>query len=338
MKPKISVIIPCYNVEKYIKRCMESIVNQTLGIENLQIILVNDSSTDDTLKILYDYEKIYTNNIYIINLPQNMGQGYARNEGLNYADAQLIYFMDSDDWIELDCLEKMINKLNQYECDIVMCKNDRPSDEDDITIGKVEEDKIFFIDDIEKRKNFLSYYRFDIVCWNKLIKKSILIENNILFPEGLKFEDNFWGYLLFFYVKRIYILEDCLYHWFYNPNSTVTSGKHILDRTDVQILLLNECRRRGLTCEFKEEIEYNFYEKFFIETIFFLLKYNIISIKLLSGLKDMLKLSINNICENFHYKYNDLSSKSNVESIIRKLYECKIDKKLIDEVMNEFSK
>lgn len=302
MKPKISVIVPCYNVEKYIERCMNSIINQTIGIRNLQIILVNDSSTDDTLRILYTYEKKYRDNILIIDLPQNMGQGYARNEGLSYAEAQFIYYMDSDDWIELDALEKMFYKIIKYECDMVICKNDRPVNENKINVGRTGQDKLIYINDIEERKKFLSYYRFDIVCWNKLIRRSVLVDNNIYFPEGLKFEDNFWGYLLYFYVKKIYVLEECLYHWFFNTNSTVVSGKFILDRTDVQILLLDELRKRGFILDFKDEIEYNFYQKFFVETIFFLIKYNIVSIKVLKSLKNMLNSYNNNLKENLLYE------------------------------------
>lgn len=93
MKPLISIIIPCYNVEKYIDRCLESVVNQTIGIENLEVLCVNDASTDGTLNKLHSWERRYPNEIAVITYEVNQRQGGARNIGMKYANAEYFGFI-----------------------------------------------------------------------------------------------------------------------------------------------------------------------------------------------------------------------------------------------------
>ena len=94
MKRKISIIIPCYNVEKYVTRCIKSIINQSYGIENMDIILVNDGSKDNTIAIINGFGQKYPENIRVINMPINRGLGAARNIGLDFAEGDYIMFID----------------------------------------------------------------------------------------------------------------------------------------------------------------------------------------------------------------------------------------------------
>ena len=110
-QPLISIIVPCYNVEQYIDRCLDSIVKQTIGFNNLQVIVVNDASTDGTLEKLIQWEKQYPQNILIITYDVNIKQGGARNRGLQYADAEYIGFVDADDWIEPEMYEELYNAV-----------------------------------------------------------------------------------------------------------------------------------------------------------------------------------------------------------------------------------
>ena len=103
--PKVSVIIPVYNTEKYLRKCLESVINQTL--KDIEIICINDCSTDDSLKILND---IKDERLKILNLPQNSGVSFARNRGIDEAKGEYISFVDSDDFIAPDFLEKLYNK------------------------------------------------------------------------------------------------------------------------------------------------------------------------------------------------------------------------------------
>ena len=143
MKPKISIILPCYNVEKYIKRCAKSLIEQSIGIENLELIFVNDASADLTLSMLAEIEQEYPNASLVINMPENRKQGAARNIGLQYANADYIGFVDYYDWIEPNMYEKLYLKMNEYNCDLASCYpfEDYP---DGRSIGRATGDDVFF--------------------------------------------------------------------------------------------------------------------------------------------------------------------------------------------------
>lgn len=123
MKPLISVIIPCYNTAKYLPQCMASLEKQTIGLEKLQLIFVDDSSTDDgnTWEQILEFEKKHPNEVLALQLAENRCQGGAKNAGLEYAVADYIGFVDSDDWIELDMYQKLYECMIRHECDAVDC-------------------------------------------------------------------------------------------------------------------------------------------------------------------------------------------------------------------------
>jgi glycosyltransferase involved in cell wall biosynthesis len=332
MDYKISIIIPCYNVEAYLKRCLNSIVNQTMGVEALQLILVNDASTDTTLNIMKEYEDKYPDNILIITYENNMGQGYARNVALDYAVASYIGYIDSDDYIELDMYEKMYEKIISYSCEVVICRNDRPFEENEAKNGITGNDALYIFDTDDQRRIFLTYFRDNVMCTNKLISKDLLIDNNIIFPENIKFEDNYWGFLLLLHINSVYILEECLYHWYYNTNSTVTSGKAILDRSGVQVLLLDECKKRSFFDKYRDEIIYNFYERSFVEPIFYLYNYNCINIDIIKKLKMILLKVCPEFTETSYYKNESVITRFACEAEIRKFIENDVTMDLMDEV------
>ena len=109
--PYLSIIIPCYNAVNYIDRCMECLRNQTIGFENLQVILVNDGSTDFTLGKMLFYENMFPEQMVVINCEENRGQGAAKNTGLNYAQADFVAFLDVDDVIAESFYEKLYKKI-----------------------------------------------------------------------------------------------------------------------------------------------------------------------------------------------------------------------------------
>ena len=130
---KISIIIPCYNVEKYIDKCMNSILNQTIGIENLEIILVDDKSTDNTVERLKQYEVAYPEQIMLILCEKNGRQGTARNIGMSYATGEYISFVDSDDWIRKDMYEILMTLIEETNADIVQF-DFKPGEEGELDI------------------------------------------------------------------------------------------------------------------------------------------------------------------------------------------------------------
>lgn len=263
MDKLISIIIPCYNVEKYIGRCFESLLKQTIGFDKLEIIMVDDRSTDHTWERLIAIEAEYPESVMIIHCDENGHQGRARNIGLQYASAPYVGYVDSDDWIEPDMYEKMYERITAYKCDIVMCQNWRDTAfSDQLLAPKLtgNADRMLEIDTVEKRRTFIACGSIGYGVWDKLFTRDFLIQNNIFFPEGLAYEDHFFATLLYFYAKKIYIIEERLYHYYVNPASTVLSpnASHHFDILTVDKMMWSECENRGFLARYRKELEYQF--------------------------------------------------------------------------------
>lgn len=262
---KISVIIPCYNVENLIDRCLEAVRVQTIGMDSLEIICVDDASTDGTWEHLQKWEQRFPEQIMLVRCDENGRQGTARNIGLDYATSSWIAFLDSDDWIEYDYFEKLYNIAQMGSFDMVVCKWDRDQSDEltyfsDRLSDTGKKSRAMKIDSCEKRKTFFHIQPLGFSAWCKLIRRDFLIDNRIFFPEGLAYEDTFWGPLIHMCVKSVYILEEKLYHYYVNPVSTVLlkEADYHLDLLTVQTMLWNEWKLRNLFCDFKEELEYEF--------------------------------------------------------------------------------
>ena len=286
---KITVILPCYNVGLYLERCLDSIINQEIGYENLQIIAVNDGSVDNTLDVLLQYEQRYTDNMCVINLEENKGLSYARNLAMQYAVADYIMFIDADDWIEPDMLQRMWQVSTELNTDAVMCINDRPTCVEEAKRMQGENDLYLCPQTIEERKELFCILESNVAAWAKLIKKSVLVDHEIDFPEGYAFEDNYWTYLLYLSIKDIYVINETLYHWYFNPKSTVNSGVKYLDIIPVGEKLLEQVQARGLYESYREEIEFSYYRVVFVNTIFNAFRFGHISVGLVNCLKSIVR-------------------------------------------------
>lgn len=269
MKKKVSIIIPCYMVEQYIDRCMNSLLNQTIGLEHLELILVNDASPDHTLDRLLYYESRYPDSILVINSDTNLKQGGARNLGLSYASADYIGYVDPDDWVEVTMFEKLYDKAISYDCDVVTCACKRVFSE--VTpMGRTgREDGFYVIEDIPTRKDLLMSGMGNGGVWSRLFKRSFLIDNHIYFPEHLSYEDNFFSCLVHMYCARLYFLEEYLYHYFVNYNSTVAkpNSPHHFDRLTVELMKLEELKIRGLFESYYDEHEFSFLSIYYFNTL-----------------------------------------------------------------------
>lgn len=268
----ISIIIPCYNVEQYVDRCFNSLLNQTIGIEHLEIIFVDDCSTDATWEQLVALEASCPDSVIIVHCDENGRQGKARNIGLSYASAPYIGFVDADDWVEPDMYEKLYHKLQEHNCDMAMCQNWRDSAKAGQVLAPKKTgiaDRVLNIDTVEKRKLFLACSSIGFGVWDKLYKAEVLFENEIYFPENLAYEDHYFSILLYFYAKRVYILEERLYHYFVNEQSTVLSANasHHFDILTVDSILWDECERRGFMRNFRREMEYQFLSLCYLASI-----------------------------------------------------------------------
>lgn len=254
---KISVIIPVHNGADYITDCINSITNQSIGKENLEIIIVNDASTDNTYEQLMLLEKKYSEILLIINLEQNVGVGAARNIGLIYASANYIGFVDSDDYVEYHMYETLYSKIAHYECDLVVCRAKKHllDDRFNISMGRTNKDDNFIIiNNSEDRKRLLNM-NISMAVWNKLYRRELLINNQIYFPEGLIYEDIFFSELVKHYANKIYICEEYLYHYIERKNSLSNNSSDWVKRLHrfwIEEFKLDELKKRDLYDSYKD--------------------------------------------------------------------------------------
>jgi len=271
MKPKISIIIPCYNVEKYISMCIESLLNQTIGLENLELIFVNDASTDTTLAILLEYEKKYSQNMMVINLSSNMKQGGARNIGIQYSTADYIGFVDSDDWIELNMYETLYNIVDKCMPDVVNCGMIRNYED-----GGSTKIKINFPEEFQVKKSIIEggdeFPQLVGGVYTKIYKKSIILNNNVWFPERIVYEDNYWGAIISLYIKSVVYVNEHMYHYRENLTSTTLKRNDYshFDRLGIEIMKINKYKELGVFDKFYNRFENKFLHLYFINTLFFM--------------------------------------------------------------------
>lgn len=213
--PLISVVVPVYNVEKYLRQCIDSILSQTYM--NLEIILVDDGSRDSSGSICDEYAKI-DNRIVVLHKP-NGGLSSARNAGIDIAKGEYIGFVDSDDWIEHDMYERLFDSICESGADIAVCGLFREY-RDRAVRCSVNGNKVYRPD--EAVGKLLENSDFQDHAWTKLYKKSLWSE--IRYPLGRYYEDMLTTYKLFLQSYKIVLINQCLYHYRQRKGSIVRNG------------------------------------------------------------------------------------------------------------------
>lgn len=214
MRKKISVIVPCFNVEEYLEDCLNSLVKQTI-FDDLEIVCIDDGSTDSTLKILEQYKFKYSNIIVVSQ--DNQGQSSARNAGLKLATGKYIGFIDSDDIINEVYYENLVETIEKHQADLVVCKLVTLYDNGSVDETNARE---YMVDDFvkidsnfdDKIKLFLND-KLSVSPCNKLIKRSILQANNISFSVGLYNEDMESGFDIIEASNAIVKCEESIYYY-----------------------------------------------------------------------------------------------------------------------------
>lgn len=226
---EVSIIIPIYNAEKYLKRCLDTVVNQTF--KSLEIILINDGSTDDSLRIMNEYKGNY-NNVEIIN-QENSGQGEARNKGVSIAKGEYITFADADDWLSENYVEVLYDAIKKNNADISVCNMimvmSRTFNEiKSVKFPRAELNGDNAVRDLLQDKELKSY------PWGKLYKKSIFIQNNIMFPARMFYEDLAIIFQAFYYSSKVTLVNEYCYYYFQSEDSSTRAPnpKTIYDRLE----------------------------------------------------------------------------------------------------------
>jgi len=202
---KISVIVPIYNLEGYLEECLNSIINQTL--QNIEIILINDGSTDNSIRIMKKYER-NDSRIKIIN-QVNIGQGGSRNVGIKHSSSEYLMFIDGDDTIEANMCEILYNIINTKQSDIATCRYRRIKEDGTFTNQLSKEISSSF--NIDYFKDILSL-KYPSVTWNAIYKRELFIKNNLYFPN-MYYEDIAFIFKLFFFSKSVTFTNEVLYNW-----------------------------------------------------------------------------------------------------------------------------
>lgn len=241
---KVSIIIPVYNVEKYISRCIESVINQTYS--NIEIIIVNDGSPDNSLSICESYAKKDKRIKIITKL--NQGLGEARNTGLENVTGKYVLFVDGDDYIETTLVEKVVYYAITYNADFVRFHNYR----EDIKSGKLYiphnclSEGIYYEDDILNKiikpiigvlpsQTNLNFVGMSV--WRNLYKASIIIDNKLKFVSERIYisEDVIFNLNYFLKSKKAYVCSEPLYHYIVNENSL--TAKFNPDRFEKEVIM-----------------------------------------------------------------------------------------------------
>ena len=220
---KVSIIIPVYNVSDYIEGCISSVMRQTYT--NIECIIVDDATPDDSIekckRLIANYQGSI--NFEIIHQEKNRGQSAARNKGIDLATGEYVYFLDSDDEITPDCIEKLMAPLmkdptiEMAEGNFVWIKKagEFPKPVIDIPVPE---------GDYKTYENVRECYLADRMpyVWNKLIRKSFLNQNQLIFKEGILWEDVLWLHFFAKKLRHIYLLPDVTYLYYRRPHSTTT--------------------------------------------------------------------------------------------------------------------
>lgn len=260
--PKVSIIIPVYNTEKYLPECLDSLLKQSLT--EIEIICFNDASTDSSLEILQRYAE-KDNRIVIINSPINVKQGSGRNEGIRASRAPFIMFVDPDDWVAPNFVEK-------YYLTAVNTNSDIVTGNYVSVMGSQREEMRFWTQedysstDKIKALNLKCYVPF---CMN-IYRRELFFQNHLFFPEYIQLgEDRVLASALFLAAKKIAKIEDCLY--FYRHHSESTSRKKDLSKFYMIIftplMTLQICRNIDKNNRFEKEINYQFIDQYYRQNI-----------------------------------------------------------------------
>ncbi len=216
---RLSIIIPLYNVEEYIERCILSIVTQSINNDSYELILVNDGSTDRSQSIINQLQKKHSS-IKLI-YKENEGLSSARNKGLDIASGDYIFFVDADDWISSNTLSKLLNTINTHPEDIILFKTAEvyPNKEvKAINFHLPESNKTLLVED------YICDYTILSAAWQGLFKRNLFSDHNIRMPKGFLAEDDDLVIKLFSVAETIYYLPIEVYNYYQRPQSISNSS------------------------------------------------------------------------------------------------------------------
>jgi len=247
---RFSIIIPVYNVEKYIRRCMESVMNQTF--RDYEVIVVNDETPDNSMAIVQEYVNAFPGMIQVIH-QKNTRQGGARNNGVSKARGEYILFVDSDDYVALNMLETVDAKLRENPCDILVFRH-VPVSPEGKQLGEPEYCALppgTYLP--ERDKNVVLIPTGPV---NKAFRREFYVETQVWFPEKLLYEDAVTR-VLYAMASSVVVCDDVLYYYVQSGNSSMRRkpSEKMLDILTMTDITLQEFRHRGIYESFRNPLD-----------------------------------------------------------------------------------
>ena len=229
----ISIIIPIYNVEKYIERCILSVMNQKDYDGELECILVDDCTPDKSMQLVQTLIESYHGSIsfHILHNHENQGLSSSRNKGISCAKGDYVFFLDSDDSISSDCIRCLSRQLYLYDNLIDMVVGNSFEYRNSMYWQDRDGHPVILRDHTEIYRKFLQI-ELPMMAWNKLIRRQFLIEHHLLFAPQMVHEDELWSFQLYDVVKSIVLIPEVTYYYEQNFNSIMTSTAYLNRRIE----------------------------------------------------------------------------------------------------------
>lgn len=221
---KISIIIPVFNTSKYLNKCIQSVIDQSL--KEMEIILINDGSTDESKRIIQSFAE-KDKRVFFID-GKNEGVSAARNKGIDVAQGEFVGFIDSDDWVEPKMFETLFLKAKEADADLAICNLVLKEEGKNKVIRLDLENKISDINS-NRTKELVNLMRFkyDFGNCNKIYSAHIIKHNKLLFAENMKvYEDLLFNLCYFQYSQKAIIVNEAMYHYRIHPDSVMNVSKH----------------------------------------------------------------------------------------------------------------
>ncbi len=254
---EFSIIVPVYNVEKEIRKCLDSIKNQTYG--DFEVLCVDDCGKDSSMDIVREYAQ-KDNRFKILTHEHNRGVSAARNTGLDNASGEYTMFVDSDDWLETNALEVIKDNFDKSKSEVIVfniynCYPDGKKEINDTTNFKKSNQTQVLL-----TENNLN--TFIGVVWNRAYKTSLINDNHIRFPEGMIIEDSDFTFKISMHIKSVFIIEDVLYNYLRNREGSYTTEDAVNNRIKDEITVISNCWKYAKSL--KRE---RYYRKYFLKLI-----------------------------------------------------------------------
>lgn len=248
--PKVSVVVPVYNTQKYLEKCLDSLVYQTL--DDIEIVVVNDGSPDESQKIIDRYVQAYPNKVQAY-IKENGGLSDARNFGLAKCNGEYIGFVDSDDYVNLDMYQNMYNKAKEKDFDVVVCDIRYMYENYSKEVSSQVEKDICGIDKIKAQ--MANIYP---AVWNKIYKKE-LFEHGVLFKKGVWYEDVEFLYRLFPYITSIGVVKKPLVNYVQRDGTiTRTFDERVYNYIDNFNGIVEFYKEKKFYEDYYSELEYSY--------------------------------------------------------------------------------